>query len=187
MMHSFTDILIPTLVSAVAVFILSSIVHMVLPWHKNDYPSLPNQDATMDALRALNIPPGEYMAPKPANRDDMKSPEFKAKMERGPVFILNIRPPGGWSMGKPLVYWFIYSVVISWFAGHVAWGADIPAAETHRLFHTIGLAAALGYCAALWQATIWFGKPWMSTLKSTVDGLIYAAATAFIFIWLWPK
>jgi hypothetical protein len=187
MMHGLVSLLIPTLVAAVAVFLLSSIVHMVLPWHKSDYPSLPNQDAAMDAIRALNIPPGEYMAPKPANRDDMKSAEFKAKMERGPAFILNVRPPGGFSLGKPLAYWFIYCLVVSFLAGHVAWGADIPAAETGRLFHTVGLSAALGYCVGIWQQTVWFGKPWTTTLKSTVDGLIYAVATAMIFIWLWPK
>jgi hypothetical protein len=186
-MHEIFVILIPTVVSAVAVFILSSIVHMVLPWHKGDYPKLPNQDAVMDALRGFNIPPGEYMAPRPDSRDDMKSPEFKAKMERGPAFILNIRPPGGFSMAGPLGWWFVYCLLISWFAGHVAWGADIPAAETHRIFHTVGLAAGLGYCAGIWQQTIWFGKPWMSTFKSTIDGLIYAAATALIFVWLWPK
>ena len=103
----------PVLVSAVAVFVLSSIIHMVIPWHKNDYPKLPNQDAAMDALRALNIPDGEYMAPRPDSREQMSSPEFQAKAERGPQFILNIKTGGKFSMATPLIGWFVYCVVVT--------------------------------------------------------------------------
>ena len=39
---------------------------------------------------------------------------------------------------------------------------------------------------ALWQTSIWYNKPWIITLKSTVDGLIYALCTAAVFGWLWP-
>jgi hypothetical protein len=186
-MHPITALLLPTLVAAVVVFVLSSIIHMLLPWHKNDFPKLPNQDAVMDALRPLNIPPGEYMVPRGDSMADMKSPAFQEKVNRGPVFILNMQKNGMMSMGGPLAGWFVYCLLVAWFSGHVAWGADIPAAETHKLFHTIGIAAALGYCAALWQQTIWYRKPWMTTLKSTIDGVIYAVVTALVFIWMWPK
>jgi len=55
---------LPILLSAVVVFIVSSIIHMLMPWHKNDYAQIPNEDKIMDALRPFNIPPGDYMMPR---------------------------------------------------------------------------------------------------------------------------
>jgi hypothetical protein len=74
---------LPLLLSSVIVFIASSVIHMLLPWHKSDYPLLPNQDAVMDAMRPLGIPPGDYMIPRPADRKDMGPPEFAEKMKKG--------------------------------------------------------------------------------------------------------
>jgi hypothetical protein len=64
-MTPFGSLWLPILLSAVAVFIVSSIVHMALQfWHRNDYRKLPEEDAVLAALRPLNIPPGDYMAPQ---------------------------------------------------------------------------------------------------------------------------
>lgn len=51
---------LPILLSSVIVFIVSSIIHMLSPWHKNDYPKLANEEKVLDALRPLDIPAGEY-------------------------------------------------------------------------------------------------------------------------------
>ena len=56
---------LPILLSAAIVFVVSSVIHMVLPWHKSDYPRMANEDKVMDALRPLTIPPGDYMVPRP--------------------------------------------------------------------------------------------------------------------------
>ena len=186
-MMSFTTLWLPILLSAIAVFVLSFLMHMILPWHKSDYPPLPNEDATLDALRSLAIPQGEYMAPRPANPQAMRSPEFVERMKRGPVFILNIMPTGNMSMGKPLGLWFVYSLIVSFFAGHITQVAAAPTADHSVIFHTAGLIAFMGYSFALWQMSIWYHRPWMTTLKQTVDGFIYGAATGLIFGWLWPK
>ena len=37
------------------------------------------------------------------------------------------------------------------------------------------------------QDTIWFKRNWISTLKSTFDGLVYGLLTAGMFGWLWPR
>jgi len=41
-------------------------------------------------------------------------------------------------------------------------------------------------CVALWQMSIWYRRAWSTTIKATVDGLIYALLTAGTFGWLWP-
>src|SRR5579859_4338425 len=176
---------LPILVSAVFVFIASSIIHMAPLWHRNDYPKLSNQDAVLDALRPLAIPPGDYMMPRPDSGKEMRSPEFLEKMERGPVLMMTVIPSRKPSMARPLVLWFIYCVVISIFAAYITSRAVPIGTPYLRVFRFIGATAFLGYAAALWQMSIWFWRSWSSTIKSTIDGLIYALLTAGVFGWLW--
>jgi len=180
------DLWLPTILSAVAVFIASSVIHMVSGFHKNDYPGPPNQDALSDAIRPFNLVPGDYMIPHPADMKDMGSPEFKAKAERGPKLVFTVMPNGMTAMGPLLLQWFIYVLVISALAGYVACLALPPGAEYMSVFKVVALAAFLGYAGALWQAHIWFGKGFGLTLRATIDGLIYALLTAGFFGWLWP-
>jgi len=177
---------LPILLSSAIVFIVSSIIHMLSPWHKNDYPKLANEEKVLDALRPLDIPPGEYMMPRPASREEMKSPEFAEKLKKGPVVLMTVWK-GHLSMGKNLVMWFIYSAVIGVFAAYIT-GRALPVGAAYlHVFRFAGAASFLGYSAALWQASIWYNKPWSITIKSTVDGLIYALLTAGVFGWLWPQ
>jgi ABC-type antimicrobial peptide transport system permease subunit len=71
---------LPILLSAAIVFVVSSVIHMLSPWHKSDYPQAPNEDKLRDAVRPLNIPPGDYMVPRAATREELRTPEFAAKM-----------------------------------------------------------------------------------------------------------
>src|SRR4051812_22403218 len=142
-----TELLIPTVVSAVLVFLLSFVLHMLLPWHKTDYAKLPNEAGVLDALRALSIPPGEYMAPRPAGTADMKSAEFQEKMKRGPVFILSMLPGMG-SMGRSLGLWFVYLLIVAGLAGHTAMRVIPRPADSYLVFHTVFLTSFMGYCFA---------------------------------------
>jgi hypothetical protein len=177
---------LPILLSSVIVFVASSIIHMASPWHKSDYPRLPNQDLVMDALRPLAVPPGDYMMPRPASMADMKSPEFVAKMEKGPVVVMTVMPNGPVPMGRNLAFWFVYVLVIGIFAAYVTGRALPPGAAYIQVFRFAGATAFLAYAAALWQMSIWYRRSWSITAKATVDGLIYALLTAGTFGALWP-
>ena len=178
---------LPILLSSVIVFVVSSVIHMVLPWHKSDYPKIPNEERFMDALRPLAVPPGDYMVPRPSSTQEMRSPEFAEKMKRGPVMVLTVMPNGPVAMGKNLVLWFLYSAVVGILAAYVA-GTALPAGAPYlRVFQFVGVTAFIGYSVALWQMSIWYRRAWRLTIKATVDGLIYALLTAGIFGWLWPQ
>jgi len=177
---------LPILLSSVFVFIVSSIIHMLSPWHKSDYPKMENEDKVMDALRPLNIPPGDYMIPRPNDMKDMRSAEFTAKLEKGPKVVFTVLPAGRPGMTTNLVGWFLYSVVVGVFAGYVA-GRALPASAMYlQVFRFVGTVSFVGYSLALWQMSIWYNRSWTTTIKSTVDGLIYALLTAGTFGWLWP-
>ena len=186
-MHAFLELWLPTLLSAVAVFILSSIIHMVVPWHKNDYAKFPDEAGVLDALRGFSLASGEYMAPRPTSRSDMGSPEFAEKVKRGPLIILNVASSDSVSLARPLIFWFIYVIVVSAMAGHIAYPRHDLQVDSRSIFHTVALTSLLGYTGALWQQTIWFRKPWLTSFKSTFDGLIYAIVTGLIFVYFWPK
>jgi hypothetical protein len=185
-MVSFASLLIPVFLSAVAVFLLSFLLHMVLPFHRKDYRKTPNEDAALDALRGLALAPGDYMVPCAGGPEAMKSPEFKEKVRRGPMVVMTVMP-GGFSMGKRLAQWFVYLIVVGLFAALVGWGALRRGADDHDVFHTIALVALAGYGLALWQDSIWYSRSWGTTLRLTFDSLVYALTTALIFTWLWPK
>lgn len=178
---------LPIVLSAVAVFVASSLIHMVLPWHKNDYPRLANEQQVLDALRPLAIPPGDYMMPRPASREDFKSPEFVERMNRGPVVMMTMFPPGRMSMGSTMGQWFLYVLVVSAIAALAVGSALHRASDFHEVVHLTLLVSFSAYALALWPMSIWYRRSWSITLKSTLDGLIYAAITAAIFAWLWPQ
>jgi len=186
-MTALSALWLPILLSAVFVFMASSLIHMVLPWHKSDYPKLPNEQKVMDALRPLALAPGDYMIPRPSSRQEMQSPEFAAKMKAGPVMVLTVMPNGAMSMGRNLGLWFVYCVAVGLFAAYVAGRAVPPGAVYLRVFRFAGATAFIGYAVALWQMSIWYRRAWSTTIKATVDGLIYALLTAGTFGWLWPR
>ena len=178
---------LPILLSSAIVFLVSSLIHMVLPWHKSDYPKMPNEDKVMNALRPLAIPPGDYFVPRPASTQDMRSPEFQEKLKQGPVVVMTVLPNGQMSMGRNLSLWFLYSVIVGVLSGYVAGRALPPGAAYLHVFRFVGVTAFTGYAVALWQMSIWYQRSWGITIKASVDGLIYALFTAGTFGWLWPR
>ncbi|MCL4708803.1 hypothetical protein KJ068_26885 [bacterium] len=177
---------LPILLSAVFVFLVSSVIHMALPWHKGDYSKVPNEDKVMDALRPFAIPPGDYMMPRASSMKDMGSPEFTEKMKKGPVMIFTVVPNGPATMGTSLTLWFLYSVLVGFFAAYLTGRTLAAGADYLEVFRYIGTTAFLGYSLALLQTSIWYRRAWSTTIKSMIDGLIYALVTAGVFGWLWP-
>jgi hypothetical protein len=185
-MDSIIHLWLPIIVSAAAVFIISSIIHMVLPYHKSDFRKLPREDDVREALEKSHIHPGEYMFPYTTDSKERNSQEFKDKMNNGPSGILVVFPAGPFNMGSGLVKWFLFCIIVSIFAAFISWHALIPGAVFHSVFRYAGVTAFSGYGLALIQDHIWFRRKWDKTLKYLFDGFIYALFTAAIFGLLWP-
>ena len=178
---------IPILLSAVAVFVASSVIHMVLPYHQSDYGKLANEDEVMEALRKANVKSGDYLFPRPSSRGALRDPAFVEKMKRGPAGLLTLKETASPAMGKSLAQWFIYCVVIGIFAAYISGRALSAGAPFTAVMRFAGATAFACYAAGLWQNTIWLWRSASITLKSTFDGLIYAVVTGAIFGWLWPR
>ena len=186
-MVELTALWMPIVVSAVVVFVASSVIHMALPYHKSDYKKLPNEEKVLEALRTAGVTPGTYHFPRCESHKDMKTPEHVAKLNQGPVGLMTVMPSGAPNMGKYLGTWFAYCLVISVFVAYVAsrtLDAGTPYLAVFRIAGTVGF---LSYGIAHAHASIWEGRAWSTTLKFFFDGLVYGSLTAGVFGWLWPR
>lgn len=188
-MVSLMSLWLPILLSAVVVFLVSAVFHMVLTYHRSDVERLPGEDEVMAALRAVAAPPGDYVVPYAGSPAAMKDPAYVEKVKRGPVAFLTVFPPipsGQPAMGGQLAQWFVYGLIVSLFAGYIASRALGPGAPGAEVMRFAGTVAFAGYALALLQGSIWWKRKWSATLKSVFDGLIYAVLTGAVFAWMWP-
>jgi hypothetical protein len=180
-------LVLPIILSAVLVFVLSSIIHMALGYHNRDYTALPNEDAVRAAIRSGNPAPRQYIIPYCAGAKEMGSPEMQRKYAEGPIAVLNIKAAGVVRMGPSLVQWFVFALVISLFLAYLA-SRTLPAGTPYlEVFRLVGAAGFLAYAAGQLPAAIWMGKPWAVAWKEVFDGLLYGLVTAGVFGWLWPR
>lgn len=182
-----TSLWIPILASAALVFVASSVIHILLPYHKNDFRKLPNEDGILDALRPFEIPPGDYVLPHAGSAEAMKSEEYRGKVEQGPAaFMTVLEPRAVFDLTTSLTQWFLYSVLVGILAAYVG-GRTLGAGATYiDIFRLTGTVTFACYSMALMQRSIWYKQQWSTTGKSMFDGLIYAVLTAGTFGWLWP-
>ncbi len=177
---------LPIILSAVAVFLISSIIHMVLPYHKSDFKKIPEEDRVREDLGKSNVPPGEYMFPFCTDSKERNSQEFKDKMKSGPVGVLNVFPSNDFGMGSSLAMWFVYCLIIAIFAAYITSRALSPLSGFLSVFRIAATVAFIGFGLALMQESIWYKRSWSTTFKFMFDGLIYGLITGAIFGWLWP-
>ena len=178
---------LPIVVSAVFVFIVSSLMHMLLPYHQSDFKKLPEEDGIMDALRGFNVPPGDYYFPHATGMKESKTPEYIEKCKNGPIGVVTFYKNGDMSMTGLFVMWFFYSILVSIFAAYIAGRALGADAYYLEVFRFVGVSSFMGYSFALLQNSIWFKKSWCTSMKNVFDGLIYGLVTAGVFGWLWPR
>src|SRR5437879_9119245 len=87
-------------------------------------------------------------------------------------------PNGPMSMGRNLLQWFIFLIVVGIFVAYVTSRSLAAGADYLRVFQIAGATAFIAYSMALWELSIWYRRSWSLTLKATLDGLIYASNVA---------
>ena len=186
-MVSLTALWLPIVLSAVVVFIASSIIHVGLKYHNSEYRQLPDEGSVLGAMRNGKIAPGFYAFPYAGSMKEMGTPEMMEKYTQGPVGTVNINPSGAPAMGKSLGLWFAFTLVVGVFAGYLASRTLAPGTHYLQVFRVVGCASFMAYSLAYFSDAIWKMKPWSMALKHVFDGLVYGLLTAGVFGWLWPQ
>lgn len=186
-MVSLAQLWLPILLSAVFVFIASSILHMVLRfWHGPDCRGFTNEDEVRAAMRKGSAGAGIYLLPycKP---EDMKKAQTQEKFKEGPIAFVFMRASGAMNMAAPLIQWFVFCLLVSIFAAYLAGITLAPGTASMQVFRVVGTAALLGHAFGSLPMGIWWGHPWRSVIKHVIDGIIYALIAGATFVWLWPS
>jgi len=182
----FGSLWLPVVASAVAVWIVSAIVHMVLRYHRADYKKLADEDSVAAAVRKVGPSPGVYFIPYCMEMSQMKDPAIIKKFEEGPVTSLTVMRNGRPSMGKSLILWFLLCFLVSFVAAYVARHTLSFGADGRTVLRVIGAIAFAGYGFGYFQDSIWKGIPWSNSLRGILDAILYALTTGLVFCWLWP-
>lgn len=175
------------LVSAVFVWIASALLWTILPNHKKDYKSLPDEDAARNALKPQDLKPGQYVMPYVTEMKQMKDKEVAKKFEEGPVAYMTVLPKGMPSMGKNMVISLLYYIIVGIFVAYLASRFMSVGTEYLTVFRLTGTVAFVAYGMGIVPDAIWFGRPWSTVFKHLFDALVYSLLTAGTFGWLWPN
>lgn len=186
-MNALLSLWLPILLSAVVVFVISSLVHMVFKWHMPDYKGFANEDAVRAAIRAGNPAPGQYVLPYCKDMKDLASEAMTKKYQEGPVGFLRLAAPGPNNMGKSLGIWFLFTLVITTVAAYLAWRVcGLDPAQASRAAKWAGTISFIAFGFGGVPESIWMARPWVSTAKYLLDAALYGLGTGLVFYWLWP-
>ena len=178
---------LPIVLSAVLVFIVSAIIHMVLKYHNSDYKRLPNEDAVRAAIRERQSGAAAVHLPLLRRHEGDGGAGDAAEVHRGAGRGAEPQRPGPADDGAGAAQWFLFILVVSFFIAYVAAHALAPGAPYLQVFRVVGAVGFLAYAAGQVPASIWMGKPWSVAWKEVFDGLMYGLVTAGTFGWLWPR
>lgn len=185
-MLSLAQLWLPVVVSAVAVFFASFMLHMVLKWHKADYKPLPNEEEVRAALRSSANAPAQYMVPYVADPKTFKDTAVAQKFIDGPLALIAIRKPGPPAMGPFLGQWFALNVLVAVIAGYLE-SKTVPASASFlAICRPVSLVTFMAYGMGSIIDSIWLGRPWSNTVRDLIDAFIYGLITALAFAFLWP-
>jgi hypothetical protein len=176
---------LPILLSTVVVWIISAVVWMALPHHKQDFIALPDEDGFMDAVRKSGIKPGNYIFPDFRDPKVMKAEKTQKALNEGPVGHLSVWPTPLTMGGKMFATFIVYLVVSTLIAylTRVALPGEAPFA---KVFQVAGTAGILAYCFSFIPNAVWFGSYRRTIVANIVDGIVYGLITGALFAWRWP-
>ena len=176
-----TSLILPVVLSAVALFFASFLSWMVLPFHFKDWRKLEKEDELVKTVKDLNIPPGNYMFPGWNTIAEMKTEEYQKKYEAGPNGIFTVFPK--LSMGKNLGLTFLYFLVVSFLLAYLGTIGLEAGADGMKVFRFFSTAAFMTFLAAIVQHAIWFKA---RIVGHVIESVAYAAIVGGIFTAMWP-
>jgi multisubunit Na+/H+ antiporter MnhB subunit len=184
-MTELATLLLPILLSGIAVFFASFLAWVVIGHHAPDWSEIPDEGNVIDFIRAQGLKPGQYIFPIARTKEAMADETKKQRILSGPWGTLNL-----WSrqvhMGRNLLQTFVFYLVTSFFIAYLATLALEPGAAFLKVFQVTGTAGILAYAFGHVPNSIWFGTHRRPMLMDILDGVCFGLLTGLIFAAFWP-
>ncbi|MAE65205.1 MAG: hypothetical protein CMJ18_13120 [Phycisphaeraceae bacterium] len=173
-------LVLPIVLSGVAIFFASFLSWMVLQLHRSDWIKLSCEDDFLASARQWNLSPGNYMFPGCDSPKDMQSDEYKQKFEAGPTGVITVFTKMG--MGPKLGLTMLYFLGVNAGLAFLASRALPPDATFGTVFVFVGSAGVMIFLGAIVQHAIWFRN---RIVGHIVESIAYGAIAGVIFGALW--
>ena len=176
------DLWLPILVSAVVCWIASAIIWTVLKYHNSDYKKTGDEETVRAALKGNA--PGFYLLPFCLDQAELKNPDVKQKYDDGPLAYITMLPNGMPAMAPKLISMLVYFALVGVLCAYMV-TRTLPADPSYlSVFRVAGTVAFIANSVAVVPESIWFGRPWIMTVKNFADALVYGLLTGGVFGWL---
>jgi len=186
-MATLISLWLPILLSAVVVFVVSSLIHMVFKWHASDYRGFGNEEEVRASVRAKQPSPGLYAVPYCDDVAKMGSAEMLRKYEEGPVCQVLIGPKGVPNMGKTLGLWFLWALVISLVAAFLTVRfVGVAPGQALVVAQSVASITFVAHGFGTVCESIWMLRPWSTSAKNLMDAALYSVGSGLVFYWLAP-
>jgi len=183
-MEFLIDLWLPILINTFVLFFASAAAWMILPHHFNDKKKLKDENEVMGMVKDLNIPPGNYMFPYPASKQERGSADFREKYDAGPVGCLDVYPKTDMkiNMIQTVIFFFITTTVIGYLTHFTCppGGAGVDFLKVFRVAGTIGI---LTHASSGVLNNIWFKR---RSITDIIDGVVFGLILGLVFAALWP-
>lgn len=175
---------LPIVITTVALFFASFLAWNVLPHHKPDLRTWPEEERLLQFIRDSGAPAGEYPFPM-CTLEELKHEAGRQRLATGPWGMVNVwpaPPPMGRNMVMTVLFFLVVTVLVA-YVGSVA----VPAGATlAQVFQVVGVTAILAHSTGGICREIWFTRPLRAKLMDLIDGIAYGAITGLVFGLLWP-
>ena len=175
------NLILPIVLSGVALFFASFLSWMVLQLHKPDWVKLAQQDKFMEAVRGCDLSLGSYVFPGCSSPEEMKSEEFQKKLDAGPCGFMTVTRKV--NMGRNLGLTFAYFLVASFCLAYLTTLAIQPGADFMKVFRFVSTAGFLTFFSAIVPHAVWFKCRIVGHL---IESIAFAAIIGAIFGAMWP-
>jgi len=181
-----TRVLIAGILGGIAMYIWSTLAHVVLPLGQVGLSQMPNEAAVLAAAQASNgEKDGLYFFPWVDPKDPQMMQKMDAAIKTNPSGLMLYHPPGHGmtEMAGPMIMEFLKEVLQALIAAFL-----VSLAAVRTYFGRVGFVTLIGVAAAITTNIsywMWYGFPADYTLAAVAIELVdYIAASLAIAWWL---
>ena len=178
-------LIVPSLITAVVVFIWMFISWTLLPWHNVDIKSIKDQ-ALLEQMKESLTEPGIYLYPgEPEDESNVAMQEWSDQYKAGPLVHFMVYNPQGaeWDMAIPMIKSFLINFIAAFIAGVLLM---MTLAQNPSFWRRVIFVMMLGMLAAFVGPFIewnWWSFPTGYSMVNAIDLCVTWFIAGLVLAW----